>query len=94
VVEKTVVIFRKDPPSLGGDVFALFPYEEGAPGFCTVYQHCGGHGSADYTGCVARSRPAKPEEYAALKRELESAPYKYVLDVRKRASHNRRMGAQ
>jgi hypothetical protein len=91
--EKTVVVFRKDRPSEGGDVFALFPYDPASPGFCSVYQHIGGHGSADYIGCVARSRPAKPAEYAALKEELESEPYNYVLDVRERANHSKRMEA-
>lgn len=39
----------------------------------------GQHGGADCEGIVKRSRPAKPEEYEALKRELESYPYAYRL---------------
>jgi hypothetical protein len=74
------VVFRKD---LDGTVFALFPEIEGARGMCTSYEHVGQHSSADYFGCIARSRPALPKEYAALKRELESIGYK--LDVRRRA---------
>lgn len=81
---ETIVVFRKWPKSEGGDVMALFPYEEEGNGYCSSYQHLGGHGGADYRVCVDRTKPAKPEEYAALKRELESAPYCYRLVVRQR----------
>jgi hypothetical protein len=79
----TEVVFRVWPKSEGGDVLALFPYDhfDAAATLCSSYQHVGGHGGADYSGCVRRTRPAKPEEYARLKRELESEPYNYRLKV-------------
>ena len=56
------------------EVMALFPAEpadyEGR--YCSSYAHVGQHGSADYAGCVMRSRPATPEEYADLLAELKS----------------------
>ncbi len=63
-------------------VVALFPAELGTydPGTCSSYVHVGQHGSAD-PGYIHRSRKATPEEYADLKRELESAPYGYRLKV-------------
>lgn len=68
-----------------GDVIAMFP---GLPGTndvstCMSYQHIGQHGSASIwlSRCV---RLATPEEYASLKRELESLGYN--LRVVKRAT--------
>lgn len=77
--EPTVVMFRKFRE---GDIIALFPYEPGTndPGTCESYMHLGQHHHADPL-LVRETRPAKPEEYAALKRELESAPYHYRLRV-------------
>lgn len=54
------------------DVYALFPtlpgtYERHT---CTCYQHVGQHSSADYNWCIASSRPATPEEYSDLLKEL------------------------
>ena len=71
----TQVIFRKDTPKNGGDVFALFPDLEGSPYHCMCYQHVGQHGSADYNGCIAVSKPATPTEYADLLAELVSIGY-------------------
>jgi len=78
----TDVMFRvslNDPT----DVYALFPGEAGTLDWrtCMSYQHVGQHSSADYAKCIRASRPATPEEYASLRRELESAPYHYALDV-------------
>jgi hypothetical protein len=80
---KTVVVFRKFKE---GDVLALFPSEEEAynGGFCESYQHVGQHSGADYTHCIKITKPAKPSEYAALKRELEGIGYN--LDVKLRYS--------
>lgn len=81
---KTQVIFRKWPKSEGGDVFALFPCDPATNAYdCDCYEHLGGHGAANLD-IIYRSKLAKPEEYAALKRELESEPYRYHLDVRQR----------
>ena len=64
------VIFRADSD---GDVFALFPNikADNAGRYVQSYQHIGQHSAADYGLCIANSRPAKPDEFAALQRELE-----------------------
>ena len=75
---RTKVIFRKERD---GEVVAYFPEDPGSrdPYTCTCFAHIGQHGiaAADVTG----TKPASPTEYAALKRELESAPYNYDLVV-------------
>lgn len=82
----TVVIFRAERSGdFKGDVTAVFPEipadQNGYQMSC--FAHVGQHG-----GCSRRwywsTRLAKPEEYASLQRELESAPYGYRLQVRKR----------
>lgn len=65
------ITFPGDP----GDLFAYFPEEPAdRNGNMTSYSHIGQHSacSPDY---AAESRPATPEEYAALKAELESIGY-------------------
>lgn len=83
--DKTIVVFRKWPKSEGGGIIALFPYDLGTNESytCSSYEHVGQHGAAD-VGIIYRTKPATPEEYAALKHELESGPYNYVLGVRSR----------
>jgi hypothetical protein len=78
---KTKVIFRVFKKE--NDVLALFPEIPGTndPHTCSSYQHIGQHGAADPNGCIQSTRPARPDEYADLKRELESAPYDYDLQV-------------
>lgn len=79
--DKVVVLFRKYPE---GDILAIFP-EIPADRFgyeCTVYQHLGQHGGGDCQGMMQATKPAKPSEYKALKRELESIGYE--LEVRER----------
>src|SRR5262245_40222871 len=78
----TPVIFRKFPE---GDIIALFPAEPGdmSPYTCASFQHVGQHGAASVE-LVRDTKAAKPAEYADLKRELESAPYRYRLKVYKR----------
>lgn len=81
--EKVNVVFRMDPPKEGGACFALFPDDIADDhGRVTCYQHLGQHGAAFYSACIHASRPAKPEEYADLKAELESIGY--IVTVRKR----------
>ena len=87
----TEVVFRVWPKSEGGDVIALFPYEHAHGYFCDSYQHIGQHGAADFHGLTYRTRLAKPEEYAALKAELETIGYS--LKIVKRVSHERQMAA-
>jgi hypothetical protein len=59
-----------------GDVIALFPYvpADRYSYDCNSYEHNGQHGAAS-PEVVYRTRLAKPAEYAALKRELESIGY-------------------
>jgi hypothetical protein len=82
---ETVMLFRVDKQD-ASDVYALMPEvpADYAGNLVTCYQHVGQHGSADLHGCIARSRPAKPEEYADLKRELEQLGYR--VKVRQRAT--------
>jgi hypothetical protein len=71
--ETVKAVFRRDR---GGIVFAMFPYDIAThEGHCTCYEHVGQHSAADYTACIATSRPAKPDEYAPLLRELETRGY-------------------
>jgi hypothetical protein len=84
-MEETPVVFRKYGARCGGAVIALFPCEPwNTPVTCSCYVHVGQHGEADPWLVVRQTRAAKPEEYASLKRELESAPYGYRLKVYKR----------
>jgi hypothetical protein len=76
-----IVIFRKFPD---GAIIALFPNSAAVannPWPCESYMHVGQHGAAD-PGIVADTQPARPEEYAALKAELEQIGYR--LDVHQR----------
>ena len=79
----TPVVFRVWPKAKGGDVIALFPAlpSTGNPYECESYMHVGQHGAADCMGVIHDTRAAKPEEYAALKHELESEPYNYHLKI-------------
>lgn len=86
---ETAVLFRRWPKSAGGDAIALFPFVAGsnAPGDCNSFQHVGQHGTADLRGVVRATEPASVTEpdIAALKRELEAAPYGYRLRVLRRS---------
>lgn len=81
---KTKVIFRKFRNN--GEIIALFPEEPGTLDIdtCSSYMHNGQHASASVR-LIDITDPAKPEEYADLKRELESlSPEPYDLEVRKK----------
>lgn len=81
MTRQTRVLFRKDKHG----VFALFPdLPWSDEGDITCYAHIGQHGAADYAYSIRSSRPASPEEYAPLKRELEGPPYRYNLKIVKR----------
>jgi hypothetical protein len=84
--QKTKVVFRKWSKAAwsNGDIIALFPeVPADYNGFhCQSYAHIGQHGAADTCIIRARTVPAKPEEYAELKAELERIGY--VLEVRTR----------
>ena len=81
-MESTIVVFRMDRVG----VFALFPDlpadQHGT--YCTCYQHVGQHCAADYSACIAHSRPATSTEYAELYAELEQRGYD--LKVRRRST--------
>lgn len=67
-----------------GAVIALFPEEPAdyAGYDCESYMHVGQHGASSDVEIVRNSRPATPDEYAGLKRELERLGYR--LEVRQR----------
>lgn len=69
------VVFRVWNRTQGGGVIALFPAIDEGRGLCSSYEHVGQHGGADYWGVVSASRPATADDYAELKRELESLGY-------------------
>lgn len=77
----TIVVFRVWKGKNGG-VIALFPYETGTvgkPETCSSFEHIGQHGAAYLADVISATRPATPEEYKPLKKELESKPYRYTL---------------
>ena len=82
-LDETVVIFRvwrAGPKS----VLGLFPFERANDsGHVMSYEHVGQHGGADYQTCILATRPAKPEEYADLQRELEGIGYHLVIRTRR-----------
>lgn len=96
--ERVPVLFRAERSGqFKGDVTAVFPTLPGTaePWTMTCYAHIGQHGSCDQ-GWLHKTRPATPEEYADLKRELERQPYGYKLKVIQRitqAHHKERREA-
>lgn len=66
-------VFKK-----GGDVIALFPTIAATtnPNMCQSYQHIGQHGAASYSHVMQMTRPAKPEDYEKLNKELIAVGYK------------------
>lgn len=84
--DETPVLFRAERSGdFKGDVTAVFPTLPGTNEFWTAscYAHIGQHGSCS-KDWYWTTRPATPEEYASLKRELESAPFGYRLKIVKR----------
>lgn len=81
---KEPVVFRKWRPDHGSGVIALLPgrnYNTGdttAPGRVMAFEHIGQHGEADIQVVLRRTRPAEPDEYADVLRELEQR-YGYHL---------------
>lgn len=72
----TPVLFRRDKPGTHSDeVTAVFPTLPGSPRMMTCYAHIGQHGSCSPEWLRNDTVPATPEEYAPLKRELESIGY-------------------
>lgn len=83
-VVRTKVIFRKAKSN--GEITAIFPTLPGTSDPCSLlcYVHAGQHGSAFLEWIRKDTKPATPEEYAALKRELEGIGY--MLDVRRKST--------
>lgn len=82
--DDTPVIFRADRKD--GSITAVFPTIAGSvgdPSSMSCFAHVGQH-SACCLEWYRGTRPAKPTEYAELKRELESAPYGYLLKICRR----------
>tara|TARA_R110000868_G_scaffold74337_10_gene214985 strand:+ start:2773 stop:3081 length:309 start_codon:yes stop_codon:yes gene_type:complete len=78
---KTDMVFRVDTSKeFKGDVFVLFPHEVADfYGGVVSYQHLGQHSAADYVFCMGKSRKATEEEFAPLKKEIESLGYNVNL---------------
>lgn len=91
--EMTPVLFRvsRAPVKNGDEVTAVFPCEPADLDKYTMscYARVGQHSGCNY-GWYLTTRPAKPEEYADLKQELESAPYGYRLKVYQRITSDMR----
>lgn len=92
--ETTKVIFRK----WQGEIIAIFPEIVGTntANTCMMFEHIGQHGAGDPYHVISQSKLATPAEYEHLKRELESAPYKYELQIikRHRVAHRRARRAE
>lgn len=67
-----------------GHVTAVFPEQSEGFNMIASYAHVGQHGKASWEWVFWCTRPATPEQYADLKRELEAEPYGYRLKVIKR----------
>ena len=79
-LENTRVVFRKFKD---GDIIALFPeLSEGGP-LIESYMHIGQHSGADYSGCIAITKGATPEEYKDLQAELECVGYNLLIRKRR-----------
>lgn len=83
----TPIIFRTWRDT--NDVITLFPFEvANHQGHCLSYMHVGQHGAADYTGVVARTKPAPVHEYAPLLRELQAIGYDDLKVYRRRPARS------
>ncbi|MDE0166760.1 MAG: hypothetical protein OXL36_16815 [Bryobacterales bacterium] len=70
--ETIEVMFRKYRDK-STEILAVFPYEahDRAGGYVTCYAHIGQHGGAQMAHVHSATRPAKPDEYDSLYRELK-----------------------
>lgn len=80
---ESVVLFRKSIVD-SDEITAVFPFEEGIrnrDAIVSCYAHVGQHSTCHLDWVTENTRAATPEEYADLKRELESAPFEYKFIV-------------
>ena len=83
--EITEVIFRKEN---NGDIIAAFPYVSYASNYGVLYYcHIGQHGECKWSYFTGCTKPAKPEDYEDLKKELEGLGYN--LRVIKKPCHRK-----
>jgi hypothetical protein len=93
----TPVLFRVEQTSqsIAGGVTAVFmcePYSlDGLQMSC--YAHVGQHGACTWQWVRERTRAATPDEYAALKAELESIGYKLRVFKYRTRPHKIAFGA-
>lgn len=80
----TLVIFKMEGKGTDASPIAFFPEIPGTidPYTCSLYVHHGQH-SAACTGYASHLKPATPEQYAPLLRELERIGYENLKPVRK-----------
>lgn len=81
----TIVVFRVDKGSSPDNVTAFFPELPAGDGLITCYAHIGQHGAASWSYVTTRTRPATPDEYAELARELEAVGYRLAIRRRRRS---------
>jgi hypothetical protein len=83
---QTKVIFKLEGKGKGKDAapIAFFPEEPSSsdPWFCVCYAHIGQHSGAD-PHYAASLRPATPEQYEPLLRELKGQGYNDLRIMRK-----------
>lgn len=77
--ETTRVIFRAFESDGIVEVIALFPDHKEPNGCCSSYMHVGQHSPASYRGIVRSTRPAMPEQFAALEKELCALGYRLKI---------------
>ena len=75
-MERTAVTFRAvKKGDFKDDVTAVFLDMPEGPGMLTCYAHVGQHGTCSIEWILQSTRPAKPDEYAALEKELHAIGY-------------------
>jgi hypothetical protein len=85
----TDVLFRKWNASNGGGIIALFPEPDELCDFgrCWTYMEEEGLRQANPEAVMAATKPAQPEEYAAIQKVLQSPPWNWELTVLQRRRH-------
>lgn len=85
--DKTKIIFRKDKED--GDIIAVFAEDIQSNNMIGCYAHMGQHSTMSLDYYNKGTTPATPEEYADLKRELESIGYN--VEVVNKLNENKRV---